>query len=255
MASIDNSEFTQHDGRMKRTAKHPCVTNMTGLLLARFVVLSSLNTNVMPLWSLGNLSTNPKCTCMSPYSRRHEHLPLGCRSWCFRSVPLHLRWQWWRVSTGNRGTFWPVHKRVGAVCSNVFKSQWCWCHSREWQDICNRYGMCNAQQCWNCTLIVVKGVQYFTVELNKVFFGHASTAIFCLFFSYFVRSLIVLSDRCAEFLNALFTGVDPGRGRGGWPFWGEPIRTQGRWSWCWAREVACDQVTTDFNVASDWLKK
>lgn len=77
-------------------------------------------------------------------------------------------------------------------------------------------------------IFVVKGVQYFTVELNKVFFGHASTAIFCLFFSYFVRSLIVLSDRCAEFLNALFPGVDPGRGRGGWPFWGEPIRTQGR---------------------------
>ena len=47
MASIDNSEFTQHDGRMKRTAKQLCVTNMTGPLLACFVVLSSLNTNVL----------------------------------------------------------------------------------------------------------------------------------------------------------------------------------------------------------------
>ena len=33
------SEFTQQDGRKKRTAKHLCVTNMTGLLLACFVVI------------------------------------------------------------------------------------------------------------------------------------------------------------------------------------------------------------------------
>lgn len=25
-----------------------------------------------------------------------------------------------------------------------------------------------------------------------------------------------MSDRCAEFLNALLPGIDPGRGRGGW---------------------------------------
>ena len=77
-------------------------------------------------------------------------------------------------------------------------------------------------------IFVVKGVQYFTEELSKVFFGHDSTAIFCLFFSFLARSLIVLSDRCAEFLNTLFPGVDPGGGRGGWSFLGEPITTKGR---------------------------
>ena len=40
--------------------------------------------------------------------------------------------------------------------------------------------------------------------------------------------MIVVSDRCAEFLNALFPGVDPGGGRGGWSSLGEPIRTQSR---------------------------
>jgi len=35
----NNSEFTQQDGRKKRTAKHLCVTNVTGLLLAFFVVI------------------------------------------------------------------------------------------------------------------------------------------------------------------------------------------------------------------------
>ena len=74
-------------------------------------------------------------------------------------------------------------------------------------------------------IFVVKGVQYFTEELSKVFFGHDSTA---LFFSFFFRSVIVVSDRCAEFLNALFPGVDPGGGRGGWSSLGEPIRTQSR---------------------------
>ena len=35
-----NSEFTQQDGRKKRTAKRLCVTNVTGLLLlACFVVI------------------------------------------------------------------------------------------------------------------------------------------------------------------------------------------------------------------------
>ena len=34
----DNSEFTQHDGRKKRTAKRLCVTNVTGLLFMCFVV-------------------------------------------------------------------------------------------------------------------------------------------------------------------------------------------------------------------------
>ena len=33
------SEFTQQDGRKKRTAKRSCVTNVTGLLLASFVVI------------------------------------------------------------------------------------------------------------------------------------------------------------------------------------------------------------------------
>ena len=77
-------------------------------------------------------------------------------------------------------------------------------------------------------IFVVKGVQYFTEEASKVFFGHDSTALFCLFCSFFVRSVIVESDRWAEFLNALFPGVDPGGGRGGWPSLGEPIRTQSR---------------------------
>ena len=35
----NNSEFTQQDGRKKRTAKRLCVTNMTGLSLACFVVI------------------------------------------------------------------------------------------------------------------------------------------------------------------------------------------------------------------------
>ena len=34
-----NSEFTQQDGRKKRTTKHLSVTNVTGLLLSRFVVI------------------------------------------------------------------------------------------------------------------------------------------------------------------------------------------------------------------------
>ena len=35
----DLSEFTQQDGRKKRTTKRLCVTNVTGLLLACFVVI------------------------------------------------------------------------------------------------------------------------------------------------------------------------------------------------------------------------
>ena len=37
---VDNSEFTQQDGRKKRTAKRLSVTNVTGLLLACFVANS-----------------------------------------------------------------------------------------------------------------------------------------------------------------------------------------------------------------------
>ena len=33
------SELTEQDGRKKRAAKLPCVTNMTGLLFACFVVI------------------------------------------------------------------------------------------------------------------------------------------------------------------------------------------------------------------------
>ena len=150
----------------------------------------------MQLRSLGNF----KCTCMSLYSRRHEHLPLGCRSWCFRSVSLHLRWQWWRVSTGNRGTFWPVHKRVGAVCSNVFKSQWCWCHSREWQDICNRYGICNAQQWRNCTFLLLRAFNISQKNWAKYFLVTPAQLYLYIFLS-------LIPDRCAEFLNALFPGA------------------------------------------------
>ena len=36
------SEFTQYDGRKKRTAKRFCVTNVTGLLLACFSVIFTL---------------------------------------------------------------------------------------------------------------------------------------------------------------------------------------------------------------------
>ena len=35
----DISEFTQRDGRKKRTAKRLCVTNVTGLLLGSVVVV------------------------------------------------------------------------------------------------------------------------------------------------------------------------------------------------------------------------
>ena len=35
--SRDNGEFTQQDGRKKRTAKRLSVTNVTGILLACFV--------------------------------------------------------------------------------------------------------------------------------------------------------------------------------------------------------------------------
>ena len=43
-------------------------------------------------------------------------------------------------------------------------------------------------------IFVVKGVQYFTEELSKVFFGHDSTALdlFCLFFFF----LCPIVDRC-----------------------------------------------------------
>ena len=44
----DNSEFTQQDGRKKRMAKRLCVTNVTGLLLACFVVIF---TNIDVFWS------------------------------------------------------------------------------------------------------------------------------------------------------------------------------------------------------------
>ena len=37
-AAVVISEFTKQDGRKKRTAKSLCVTNVTGLLLASFVV-------------------------------------------------------------------------------------------------------------------------------------------------------------------------------------------------------------------------
>jgi len=35
----DTNEFTQQEGRKKRTAKRLCVTNVTGLLLGTFVVV------------------------------------------------------------------------------------------------------------------------------------------------------------------------------------------------------------------------
>lgn len=41
-------------------------------------------------------------------------------------------------------------------------------------------------------IFVVKGVQYFAEELSKVFFGHDSTALFCLFFFFFCP----IVDRC-----------------------------------------------------------
>ena len=46
-------------------------------------------------------------------------------------------------------------------------------------------------------IFVVKGVQYFTEELSKVFFGHDSTALdlFCLFFLFFFF-LCPIVDRC-----------------------------------------------------------
>ena len=38
----NNSKFTQQDGRKKTTAKRLCVTKVTGLLLACFVVILTL---------------------------------------------------------------------------------------------------------------------------------------------------------------------------------------------------------------------
>ena len=40
---LNNSEFTQQDGRKKRTAKLSCATNVTGLLLLCFVVIITLH--------------------------------------------------------------------------------------------------------------------------------------------------------------------------------------------------------------------
>ena len=37
----ETSEFTKQNGRKKRTAKHLCVTKVTGLLLMCFVVIFS----------------------------------------------------------------------------------------------------------------------------------------------------------------------------------------------------------------------
>jgi len=45
LQSLYISEFTQQDGRKKRTAKHFSVTNVTGILLACFVA-NSLNIDV-----------------------------------------------------------------------------------------------------------------------------------------------------------------------------------------------------------------
>lgn len=42
----NNSEFTQHDSRNKRTAKCLCMTKVTGLLLACFVI-ADLHLTVM----------------------------------------------------------------------------------------------------------------------------------------------------------------------------------------------------------------
>ena len=39
MRQVVISEFTQQDGRKKRTAKRLCITNVTGLLLTCFVVI------------------------------------------------------------------------------------------------------------------------------------------------------------------------------------------------------------------------
>lgn len=77
-------------------------------------------------------------------------------------------------------------------------------------------------------IFVVKGVQYFAEEASKVFFWSRQHSFILFIFFFFFRSVIVVSDRWAEFLNALFPGVDPGGGRGGWPSLGEPIRTQSR---------------------------
>ena len=38
-SAVDNGEFTQQDGRKKRTAKRLGVKNVTGLLLGSFVVV------------------------------------------------------------------------------------------------------------------------------------------------------------------------------------------------------------------------
>ena len=39
IVTFNNSEFTQQDGRKKRTVKSLCVTNATGLFLACFVLI------------------------------------------------------------------------------------------------------------------------------------------------------------------------------------------------------------------------
>ena len=57
-----NSEFTQQDGRKKRTAKCLCVTNLTRPLLLCFVVIF---TNIDVFWSF----TKKICLKESEFSR------------------------------------------------------------------------------------------------------------------------------------------------------------------------------------------
>ena len=67
-----NSEFTQQDGRKKRTTKRLSVTNVTGLLFSRFVlILNYINV----FWSFTKVMLY-KIICHACYTRFAVLLPL-----------------------------------------------------------------------------------------------------------------------------------------------------------------------------------
>ena len=67
-----NSEFTQQDGRKKRTTKRLSVTNVTGLLLSRFVVIFNY---INVVWSFTKVMLY-KIICHACYTRFAVLFPL-----------------------------------------------------------------------------------------------------------------------------------------------------------------------------------
>ena len=67
-----NSEFTQQDGRKKRTTKRLSVTNVTGLLFSRFVVILNY---INVFWSFTKVMLY-KIICHACYTRFAVLFPL-----------------------------------------------------------------------------------------------------------------------------------------------------------------------------------